>query len=68
VRASSHVAGRELGGRRPASSPAEIIDRVGELAEMGFRNLSLSFGWQTESDFRKQLDWLAASVLPAFSR
>jgi probable F420-dependent oxidoreductase len=67
-RARAHAAGKELEGGRPPRSPAEIIERIEALAEIGFRNLSLSFAWQTESDFRKQVDWLGARVLPAFAR
>jgi probable F420-dependent oxidoreductase len=66
-RARSHAAGTEL-HERPARSDAELVERIGQLAEIGFRHLSLSFAWSTEVDFRRQLDALAKSVLPAFAR
>jgi probable F420-dependent oxidoreductase len=66
--ARSHAAGMDLEKTRLPRSPAEIIDRVGELEAIGFRNLSLSFAWRTEAEFRKQLDGLGKTVLPEFSR
>jgi probable F420-dependent oxidoreductase len=66
-RARSHAAGKEL-DEKPPRSPAEAIESIGRLAEIGFHNLSLSFAWRTEADFRRQLDELAKSVLPAFAR
>ena len=66
-RARAHAAGHEL-DERPTRSPQEVIERIGKLAEIGFRDLSLSFAWRTESDFRKQLDLLAKTVLPVFAR
>jgi probable F420-dependent oxidoreductase len=66
-RARSHAAGKEVGETQPRS-PAEAIERIGQLAEIGFRDLSLSFAWRTEKDFRLRLDELAKDVLPAFAR
>lgn len=67
-RAVAHASGSDRDRPKLPSSPAEIIDRVGELAEIGFCNLSLNFFWRGESDFRKQVDWLGQHVLPEFSR
>jgi alkanesulfonate monooxygenase SsuD/methylene tetrahydromethanopterin reductase-like flavin-dependent oxidoreductase (luciferase family) len=67
-RARSHASGTQVDEGRVPSSPAQVIDRIGAFSDIGFRNLSLTFNWRTESEFRKQLDELGKSVLPAFSR
>jgi probable F420-dependent oxidoreductase len=66
-RARSHAAGKEL-DESQARDPAEAVERIGRFAEIGFRDLSLSFAWRTEKDFRTKLDELAKGVLPAFAR
>jgi probable F420-dependent oxidoreductase len=67
-RAVAHASGSEQEKPRIPSSPAEIIDRIGELEQIGFRHLSLNFYWRGESEFRKQVDWLGQYVLPAYAR
>jgi len=67
-RAVAHASGSEHGRPRLPSSPAEIIDRVGALEAIGFRNLSLNFYWRGEAEFLRQPDWLGQHVLPAFAR
>ena len=67
-RAVAHASGSERDKPRLPASPAEIIDRIGELERIGFRHLSLNFYWRGEPDFRKQVDWLGQHVLPAYAR
>jgi probable F420-dependent oxidoreductase len=64
--ARSHAAHSTPTGRKPVSSPQEVIDRASVYRELGFRHLTVSFGWQTPADYLKQLDWFAAHVMPAF--
>ena len=63
-RARSHAAGADLMDRRADDSPQAAIDRVGALAEIGFRDVTLSFKWESPADYRDRLEWLARARPP----
>ncbi len=61
-RHASH-AGERTESNAP-SSPEAIVELIGRYREAGFTNLTLSFGWEKPADYLRQLEWLAANVLP----
>ena len=64
--ARTHASGGEVKATTAGDSPQAVIDSVGQLADIGFRQVTLHFEWQTPADYHRRIEWLAQHVLPAF--
>ena len=65
--ARSHASRGEAKPAQALRDPQEIIDRIAAYQQIGFSHLGLSFGWSTLADYRRELDFFATRVMPAFA-
>jgi probable F420-dependent oxidoreductase len=65
--ASAHASHGRAKRAKSLRDPSEIIDRIHAYQEIGFSHIGLSFGWQTQADYLRELDFFASKVMPAFA-
>ena len=65
--ASSHASQGRARRVRPQREAGPIVERLEAYRAIGFSHISVSFGWETVADYRREMEFFAAQVMPAFA-
>ena len=65
--ASSHASQGRARRVRPQREAGPIVERLEAYRAIGFSHISVSFGWETPADYRREMEFFAAQVMPAFA-
>ena len=49
------------------TTPAEIVDRIGQHRDAQFNHLLITFAWRDAHEFMDKMRWFAGEVMPGFS-